>query len=40
MAELNAGAALSVAAPHKLIADDEYEGYDLPGGSIIVGNTW
>ncbi|EKM55856.1 uncharacterized protein PHACADRAFT_256765 [Phanerochaete carnosa HHB-10118-sp] len=26
--------------PHKLRADDEYNGYYLPAGSIVVGNSW
>ncbi|KAF8467547.1 cytochrome P450 [Russula ochroleuca] len=29
-----------VAVPHRLIVDDVYEGYFLPAGSIVVGNTW
>nr|BAL05137.1 cytochrome P450 [Phanerodontia chrysosporium] len=26
--------------PHRLIEDDEYEGYHIPGGSLVVGNIW
>ncbi|KAJ7495372.1 cytochrome P450 [Mycena latifolia] len=26
--------------PHRLTADDEYRGYRLPAGSMIIGNTW
>ncbi|KAJ3548586.1 hypothetical protein NM688_g5274 [Phlebia brevispora] len=28
------------AVPHRLIRDDDYMGYYLPAGSLIVGNTW
>ncbi|KAF7368860.1 Cytochrome P450 [Mycena venus] len=28
------------AAPHLLITDDEYRGYRLPAGSIVIGNAW
>lgn len=31
---------LSPALPHRLIRDDVYEGYMLPGGSILFGNVW
>lgn len=26
--------------PHQLKADDVYNGYFLPAGSLVVGNTW
>ncbi|KAJ7451293.1 cytochrome P450 [Mycena latifolia] len=29
-----------VALPHLLTIDDEYRGYRLPGGSMVIGNTW
>jgi len=29
-----------VAVPHRLVMDDIYEGYFLPAGSIVIGNTW
>ncbi|KAI9452763.1 cytochrome P450, partial [Lactarius psammicola] len=29
-----------IAVPHRLVADDVYEGYFLPAGSIVIGNTW
>ncbi|KAH8984409.1 cytochrome P450 [Lactarius akahatsu] len=29
-----------IAVPHRLAADDIYEGYFLPAGSIVIGNTW
>ncbi|KAI8996249.1 cytochrome P450 [Trametes punicea] len=29
-----------LAVPHKLTADDVYNGYHLPAGAIIVGNSW
>jgi hypothetical protein len=28
------------AVPHRLTVDDVYEGYFLPAGSIVIGNTW
>lgn len=28
------------AVPHRLIVDDVYEGYFLPAGSIVIGNSW
>jgi hypothetical protein len=28
------------AVPHRLTVDDMYEGYFLPAGSIVIGNTW
>jgi hypothetical protein len=28
------------AVPHRLVMDDVYEGYFLPAGSIVIGNTW
>ncbi|KAJ7460266.1 cytochrome P450 [Mycena latifolia] len=31
---------LPVALPHLLTTDDEYRGYRLPAGSMILGNTW
>ncbi|KAJ7106241.1 cytochrome P450 [Mycena epipterygia] len=29
-----------IAVPHFLATDDEYRGYRLPAGSIVIGNTW
>ncbi|KAF9482335.1 cytochrome P450 [Pholiota conissans] len=29
-----------LALPHRLVADDEYNGYFLPSGSVVVGNSW
>ncbi|CDO75710.1 hypothetical protein BN946_scf184493.g8 [Trametes cinnabarina] len=29
-----------LAVPHRLTADDFYNGYHLPAGSIVVGNSW
>ncbi|KAJ6620363.1 cytochrome P450 [Mycena sp. CBHHK59/15] len=29
-----------IAIPHYLPVDDEYHGYRLPGGSIVIPNTW
>ena len=26
--------------PHRVVADDEYNGYVLPGGGTIVVNVW
>ena len=28
------------AVPHKTSTDDEYDGYFIPKGTIIVGNSW
>ncbi|KAG7094933.1 hypothetical protein E1B28_005736 [Marasmius oreades] len=32
--------AVPMAFPHKLTSDDSYNGYFLPGGSVIVPNSW
>ncbi|KAJ7496496.1 cytochrome P450 [Mycena latifolia] len=29
-----------IAIPHYLSVDDEYRGYQIPAGSIIIGNAW
>ncbi|KIP12382.1 hypothetical protein PHLGIDRAFT_62333 [Phlebiopsis gigantea 11061_1 CR5-6] len=29
-----------LAVPHRLLVDDEYEGYHLPAGTVVVGNGW
>ncbi|KAA1466861.1 CyP450 monooxygenase [Dentipellis sp. KUC8613] len=29
-----------LAIPHKVVADDVYEGYWIPAGSIVIGNSW
>ncbi|KAI0325277.1 cytochrome P450 [Cubamyces sp. BRFM 1775] len=29
-----------LAVPHRLTSDDVYNGYHLPAGSIVVGNSW
>jgi hypothetical protein len=29
-----------LAVPHYLAVDDEYQGYTIPAGSIVIGNTW
>ncbi|KAK6980734.1 cytochrome p450 [Favolaschia claudopus] len=29
-----------IALPHHLIHDDEYRGYRLPKGSLVIGNSW
>nr|BAL05113.1 cytochrome P450 [Phanerodontia chrysosporium] len=31
---------LPLAAPHRVIEDDEYEGYFIPAGTTIIGNAW
>lgn len=31
---------IHVAAPHRLTTDDEYRGYYLPAGSLVIGNAW
>ncbi|GJE96514.1 cytochrome P450 [Phanerochaete sordida] len=33
-------AVLPLAAPHRITTDDEYNGYVIPAGSVIFGNTW
>ncbi|CCL99951.1 uncharacterized protein FIBRA_01976 [Fibroporia radiculosa] len=34
------GCPLPLGVPHRLIEDDEYNGYHLPGGSTIIPNIW
>ncbi|KAK7062506.1 cytochrome P450 [Favolaschia claudopus] len=29
-----------IGIPHRLSTDDEYQGYHLPAGSIVIGNAW
>jgi hypothetical protein len=29
-----------LAIPHYLAVDDEYQGYRIPAGSIVIGNVW
>ncbi|EKM55885.1 uncharacterized protein PHACADRAFT_209397 [Phanerochaete carnosa HHB-10118-sp] len=29
-----------VATPHRAMFDDEYNGYHIPAGSVVMGNTW
>ncbi|KAJ7627808.1 cytochrome P450 [Mycena polygramma] len=29
-----------IALPHRLTRDDEYRGYRLPSGSLVIGNAW
>lgn len=31
---------IPLAVPHRVTVDDEYKGYHIPAGSIIVGNVW
>ncbi|THU98690.1 cytochrome P450 [Dendrothele bispora CBS 962.96] len=31
---------LPLSLPHRVVKDDIYEGHFIPGGSIIIGNTW
>ncbi|TFY65416.1 hypothetical protein EVG20_g5603 [Dentipellis fragilis] len=33
-------APVPLGVPHASIADDEYRGYDIPGGSVVVSNIW
>ncbi len=30
----------AVAAPHRAMADDEYRGYTIPKGCMIMPNIW
>ena len=32
--------ATPIGLPHRIVADDEYNGYVLPGGATIVANVW
>ena len=29
-----------IAIPHRAVADDMYNGYDIPAGTIVVPNSW
>ena len=29
-----------ICVPHRVVADDEYNGYHIPAHSTIIGNTW
>ncbi|GJE84150.1 cytochrome P450 [Phanerochaete sordida] len=31
---------IPLAVPHKVTQDDEYKGYHIPKGSIVIGNVW
>ncbi|GJE98984.1 cytochrome P450 [Phanerochaete sordida] len=31
---------LPLSIPHRSIADDEYNGFHIPAGSIVIGNAW
>ncbi|CAL1695172.1 unnamed protein product [Somion occarium] len=31
---------LPIASPHRLLQDDEYNGYFLPKGTFVIGNIW
>ncbi|KAF6761954.1 hypothetical protein DFP72DRAFT_803115 [Ephemerocybe angulata] len=37
---VNRANSLPIGLPHMLSEDDEYNGYFLPAGTIVVGNTW
>lgn len=32
--------ATPLAMPHRTMADDEYRGYFIPKGTIVLGNSW
>ncbi|EKM49140.1 uncharacterized protein PHACADRAFT_265797 [Phanerochaete carnosa HHB-10118-sp] len=32
--------ALPLASPHRSVTDDEYEGFYIPAGSLVIGNAW
>ncbi|KAF7354308.1 Cytochrome P450 [Mycena venus] len=32
--------AFPIAFPHYITVDDEYRGYRIPAGSLVIGNTW
>ena len=29
-----------IGVPHRCVADDEYKGYFIPKGTVVVGNAW
>ncbi|GJE98985.1 cytochrome P450 [Phanerochaete sordida] len=31
---------LPLAVPHRAVVDDEYNGYHIPAGSVVIGNGW
>ncbi|EKM51548.1 uncharacterized protein PHACADRAFT_176971 [Phanerochaete carnosa HHB-10118-sp] len=31
---------LPLALPHRSVADDEYRGFHIPAGSVVIGNAW
>ena len=31
---------LPIAVPHRVMADDEYNGYTIPAGSTVIPNVW
>ena len=33
-------AVLPLAVPHKLIEDDNYRGYHIPKGTVVIPNVW
>ena len=39
-ASANADHFLHPAVPHKVTQDDEYNGYHIPAGALVVGNVW
>ncbi|KAI0364042.1 cytochrome P450 [Pilatotrama ljubarskyi] len=32
--------ALPIGLPHRVVDEDQYRGYDIPAGSMIIANTW
>lgn len=31
---------LPIGIPHAIVADDEYHGYFIPSGTMLIANTW
>lgn len=31
---------LNIGVPHTSTSDDEYDGYFIPKGTIVIGNSW
>ena len=29
-----------IALPHRTVADDEYNGYFIPAGTVVIANVW
>lgn len=36
----NSSSSISIGVPHRLMQDDEYDGYYLPKGTLLIANIW